>query len=99
MSSVDKADGDDEAQMVDANFCSALEYGLPPSGGWGMGIDRVAMFLTNSNNIKVESAFIKMLISSAKITRRMRGSEVLFFPAMKPEDNKPKEHSQENGQL
>lgn len=60
----DKAAGDDEAQMIDENFCTALEYGLPPTGGWGMGIDRLAMFLTNSYNIK----------------------EVLFFPAMKPED-------------
>ncbi|KAG2226993.1 hypothetical protein INT45_006400 [Circinella minor] len=48
----DKDAGDDEAQMIDENFCQALEYGLPPTGGWGMGIDRVAMFLTNSNNIK-----------------------------------------------
>ena len=48
----DKAAGDDEAQMIDENFCTALEYGLPPTGGWGMGIDRVAMFLTNSHNIK-----------------------------------------------
>ncbi|KAG1446395.1 hypothetical protein G6F56_009583 [Rhizopus delemar] len=48
----DKAAGDDEAQMIDENFCQSLEFGLPPTGGWGMGIDRLAMFLTNSNNIK-----------------------------------------------
>ncbi|XP_060552073.1 lysine--tRNA ligase-like isoform X2 [Ruditapes philippinarum] len=48
----DKAAGDDEAMFVDESFCTALEYGLPPTAGWGMGIDRLAMFLTNSNNIK-----------------------------------------------
>lgn len=63
----DKAAGDDEAQMVDENFCTALEYGLPPTSGWGMGIDRLTMLLTDSHNIK----------------------EVLFFPAMRPEDNNP----------
>lgn len=48
----DKAAGDDEAQMVDETFCTALEYGLPPTGGWGLGVDRLTMFLTDANNIK-----------------------------------------------
>lgn len=53
----DKAAGDEEAQLIDENFCTALEYGLPPTAGWGMGIDRVTMFLTDSNNIKVSYYF------------------------------------------
>ncbi|PAV65116.1 hypothetical protein WR25_22297 isoform B [Diploscapter pachys] len=76
----DKLAGDDEAQAIDETFCNALEYGLPPTAGWGMGIDRLSMLLTDNNNIK----------------------EVLFFPAMRPEEGIEKEEdgaaAAENGQ-
>lgn len=39
-------------QVHDEDFCVALEYGLPPTGGWGVGVDRLAMFLSNKWNIK-----------------------------------------------
>jgi lysyl-tRNA synthetase class 2 len=47
-----KASGDIEAQFLDEGFVQALEYGLPPTAGWGMGIDRFTMLLTDTNNIK-----------------------------------------------
>lgn len=63
---IDKAVSDDKVQMVNENFCTVLEYGPFPTNGWGMGIDKLAMFLTDSNDTE----------------------ELLFFPAMKPDDPK-----------
>ena len=47
-----KAGGDEEAMMMDYDYINAMEYGMPPISGWGMGIDRVLQVLTGVDNIK-----------------------------------------------
>lgn len=78
------AEGDDEAQAHDEEFCVALEHGLPPTGGWGAGIDRLAMFLTNKNNIKEVLLFPAMKPTEEQVKAQQERSRKIAAKSKLP---------------